>query len=61
MSIPDIQAIESMHRHGGAFARALAHAAAAADAENLAKIKATWPELWERYANWKTKEEAGQL
>jgi hypothetical protein len=50
-----------MHRQGGAFARALAHAAAAADAENLAKIKATWPELWERYANWETKEEAGQL
>lgn len=61
MSIPDLQAIEFMHRHGGAFARALAHAAAAADPENLAKIKATWPELWERYANWQTKEEAGQL
>jgi hypothetical protein len=60
MSNSDIQTIESMHRHGGAFARALAHAAAAADAENLAKIKATWPELWEKYANWKT-EEAGQL
>jgi hypothetical protein len=60
MSNSDIQAIEAMHRHGGAFARALAHAAAAADPENLAKIKATWPELWERYANWKT-EEAGQL
>lgn len=59
MTIEDLQTIESMHRHGGAFARALAHAAAA-DPENLAKIKATWPELWEKYANWKT-EEAGQL
>jgi hypothetical protein len=61
MSIPDLQAVESMHRHGGAFARALAHAAAAADPENLAKIKATWPELWEKYANWETRVEAGQL
>ena len=60
MSIEDIQTIESMHRRGGAFARALAHAAAAADPENLAKIKATWPEPWEKYAKWKT-EEAGQL
>ena len=52
MSIADLQAVENMHRHGGAFARALAHAAAAADPENLAKIKATWPEMWEKYANW---------
>jgi hypothetical protein len=61
MSNSDIQAIESMHRRGGAFARALAHAAAAADPENLAKVKATWPEMWEKYANWQTKEESGQL
>ena len=60
MSIEDLQTIESMHRRGGAFARALSHAAAAADAENLAKIKSTWPDLWEKYANWKT-EDAGQL
>lgn len=52
MSIEDLQAIEFMHRHGGPFTRALAHAAAAANAEDLAKIKATWPELWATYANW---------
>jgi hypothetical protein len=52
MTIEDLQTIESMHRHGGAFARALAHAAAAADPENLAKIKATWAEMWEQYASW---------
>ena len=57
MSADDVQTIENMHRRGGAFARALSHAAAAADPENLAKIKSTWPELWERYANWETKEE----
>lgn len=52
MSIEDLQAIEFMHRHGGPFTRALAHAAAAANDEDLAKIKATWPELWATYANW---------
>ena len=56
MSIADLQAVENMHRHGGAFARALAHAAAAADPENLAKIKSTWPEMWEKYANWQEAE-----
>ena len=52
MTIDDLQTIEAMHRHGGPFTRALAHAAAAADPENLAKIKATWPEMWQTYANW---------
>jgi hypothetical protein len=61
MTLADLQTIENMHQRGGNFARALAHAAAAADPENLAKIKATWPELWERYANWKTREADGQL
>ena len=59
MSAADIQTIENMHQRGGNFARALAHAAASADTENLAKIKATWPELWEKYTNWK--EASGQL
>jgi hypothetical protein len=52
MNIADLQTIEAMHRHGGPFTRALAHAAAAANDEDLAKIKATWPDLWEKYANW---------
>lgn len=57
MTIKDIKAIETMHKRGGNFARALAHAAAAADPENLAKIEATWPELWEKYTNWETGEQ----
>lgn len=61
MTIKDIKAIETMHKRGGNFARALVHAAAAADPENLAKIKATWPELWEKYANWEAREPDGQL
>ena len=52
MTIDDLQTIEAMHRHGGPFTRALAHAAAAANDEDLAKIKATWPEMWQTYANW---------
>ena len=59
MTIEDLKAIETMHKRGGNFARALAHAAAAADPENLAKIKQTWPEIWEKYANWQ--EADGQL
>ena len=60
MTIEDLKAIENMHQRGGSFARALAHAAAAADPENLAKIKATWPDMWDRYANWEIRE-AGEL
>lgn len=56
MTIADLKAIENMHQRGGNFARALAHAAAAADPENLAKIKATWPDMWDRYANWEIRE-----
>ncbi len=61
MTLADLQTIEAMHQRGGNFARALAHAAAAADPDNLQKIKATWPDLWERYANWVTREEAAEL
>ena len=60
MTIEDLKAIENMHQRGGNFARALAHAAAAADPENLAKIQATWPDMWDRYANWEIRE-AGEL
>ena len=56
MTIEDLKAIENMHQRGGNFARALAHAAAAADPENLQKIKATWPELWAKYTNWQEAE-----
>lgn len=60
MTLADLKAIENMHQRGGNFARALAHAAAAADPENLQKIKATWPDMWDRYANWEIRE-AGEL
>lgn len=60
MTLADLKAIENMHQRGGNFARALAHAAAAADPENLQKIKSTWPDMWDRYANWEIRE-AGEL
>lgn len=46
----DLHTIDAMLRHGGHFVQALARAAQMADSENLAKIKATWPEYWRRYA-----------
>ena len=56
MSRADFKVIENMHLFGGSFVDALACAATKADDENLAKIKKTWPELWEKYANWETSE-----
>ena len=46
----DYKVIASMKRHGGGFVQALAYAWERADPENQAKIKATWPEYWARYA-----------
>lgn len=48
----DLSAISCMATFGGRFAQALAKAALAADDDNLALIKSTWPTLWEKYANW---------
>lgn len=45
----DAAVLEAMQRDGGSFVRALANAARFADPENLAKIKATWPEYWATY------------
>lgn len=39
----------AMERFGGDLVRSLGAAARAADEENLAKIKAAWPEYWARY------------
>lgn len=50
MSSEDLAVIEAMKKYGGSFAAHLAQAASCADAENLAKIKATWPGYWQRYA-----------
>lgn len=52
MTISEFKAIEFMHRFGGAFVKALAHAAAAADPNNFQRLKAAFPEIWETYENW---------
>lgn len=52
MSSADFKVISAMRLFGGSFVHALATAATKADPDNLAKIKAAWPELWEKYANW---------
>jgi hypothetical protein len=51
MSDNDLDVIEAMEKYGGSFVAALAQAARRADADNLAKIKSTWPEYWQQYAD----------
>ena len=46
----DKKTIETMMEYGGSFVRKLGAAALAADQENLAKIKATWPDYWSQYS-----------
>lgn len=41
--------IEAMSKYGGSFVKALAEMARRADPQNLAKIKAAWPEYWTEY------------
>ena len=45
----DKQTINTMMEYGGSFVRKLGAAAYVADEENLAKIKATWPDYWAQY------------
>jgi hypothetical protein len=51
MTTDDYDIIQAMRRFGGSFVRALAEAAQAADDVNFAKLKATWPEYWKKYAD----------
>jgi len=45
----DFAVVQAMTRYGGSFARALGEAARSADPDNLARIKAAFPELWNEY------------
>ncbi|HEX9331429.1 MAG TPA: hypothetical protein VF896_06060 [Anaerolineales bacterium] len=40
---------EAMLRFGGSFVKLLGKMGRQADDNNLAKIKSTWPEYWEKY------------
>ena len=46
----DFAILQAMQTYGGSFAKGIARAAFAADNTNYAKLKAAFPELWERYA-----------
>ncbi len=45
----DFDVASTMIEYGGSFVRKLGAAALVADPENLAKIKATWPDYWSQY------------
>ncbi len=46
----DFEIVRTMSIYGGSFIRTLAELCNRADAPNLEKIKATWPEYWQEYA-----------
>ena len=46
----DFDVARTMIEYGGSFVRKLGAAALVADQDNLAKIKATWPDYWAQYA-----------
>ena len=48
--IDDYAIVQAMARFGGSFAKALSDVAHKADPENLARLKAAFPELWTEYA-----------
>ena len=41
----------AMRKYGGSFVQHLGDALLYADADNTAKIKTTWPEYWDQYAD----------
>ena len=45
----DFDVASTMIEYGGSFVRKLGAAALVADPDNLAKIKATWPDYWAQY------------
>ncbi len=45
----DFDVAFTMIEYGGSFVRQLGAAALVADSDNLAKIKATWPDYWDQY------------
>ena len=57
MTEQDHKVIKAMLRYGGSFVQSLANCAMRADANNLAKIKAPWPDYWQEYTNFAKREE----
>lgn len=46
----DWEVVSTMSVYGGGFVKALARLYYRADPVNMEKIKATWPEYWQEYA-----------
>jgi len=57
MNEQDYKVVNAMRKYGGSFVQSLAICAIRADANNLAKIKATWPDYWQEYTNFAKREE----
>ena len=47
--IENFHVVSAMNRYGGSFAKALSEAFFTADADNFARLKAAFPELWAEY------------
>jgi hypothetical protein len=45
----DMDVVDTMEKYGGSFVQALAVCFRRADANNLAKLKATFAEYWQQY------------
>lgn len=45
----EMDVVDAMEKYGGSFVQALAVCFRRADANNLAKLKATFSEYWEQY------------
>lgn len=50
-TLTDVDTVQAMIRYGGSFVRKLGDAMLCADADNLARLKAAYPELMEKYAD----------
>ena len=49
VTLEETETVGAMRRYGGSFVKALADAFTAADAENFAKLRAAFPDYWEKY------------
>lgn len=47
--VTDYEVVNAMSIYGGSFARAIAEAAQRADRDNLSRLKAAFPDLWDEY------------
>jgi len=51
MKNPDkLEIAYCMQKYGGAFVKALSQVIVLADPANVEKVKAAWPEYWEKYS-----------